>query len=70
MKLLLFMITWVVVLTIVGCNDEEIKTRHPVAVAVVETLAKDTGDVLEPVVDAELHLPIGTTEKIVNEIEK
>lgn len=70
MRFILFMIIWIGVLSIVGCNDEAIKEKHPVAVAIAKDAAKDVSDALEPVIDTELHLPSGTTKIVVEDIEK
>lgn len=68
MKFICFLIVWVAALSIVGCNDEEMKATYPIAVEIVEAAAKDVEEVLEPIIDVELHLPSGTTAHVVDDI--
>jgi hypothetical protein len=70
MKFILILLVWMAAMTIVGCNDAALKKSHPIATEIVETSAKDVEEVLEPIVDAELHLPSGASKAIVDEVTK
>lgn len=64
-----FLIIYTMALALVACNDADFEQKHPNVVAAALEAEKLAEQVIEPLVDAELHLPSGTTELAVTTIE-